>query len=110
MNRTPVRVEPFNQWEMLFTWNTGELYHVPYVELRFHCPCAGCVDEMTGQRTIRRESVSNDVRPTDVHVVGRYALQITWSDGHQTGMYHFDRLWQLCQEIGKPVPMKAMTR
>jgi DUF971 family protein len=28
--------------------------------------------------------------------VGRYALQFTWNDGHATGIYHYDRLYELC--------------
>jgi DUF971 family protein len=29
--------------------------------------------------------------------VGRYALAFEFSDGHQTGIYHFDLLRQLCE-------------
>lgn len=104
MAKTPIRIEPFNAWEMLLTWNTGERIHVPYRELRFACPCAACVDELSGQRTLRLETIPNDIKPTSATVVGKYALQISWSDGHETGMYHFDRLWELCQARGQSVP------
>jgi DUF971 family protein len=36
-----------------------------------------------------------------VNIVGRYAVQIDWSDGHSTGMYHFDRLRDLCESQGQ---------
>ena len=29
-------------------------------------------------------------------LVGRYALQMYWSDGHSTGIYTFDYLRDLC--------------
>lgn len=99
--KTPVSVQPLSATEVFLKWNDGEGYALPYVELRFHCPCAGCVDENTGQRILERTSVSPDICATDVQLVGRYAIQFTWSDGHNTGMYHFDRLYELCQKQGR---------
>ena len=37
----------------------------------------------------------DDVRPVKIEPVGRYALQIQWSDGHETGIYPFRRLREL---------------
>jgi len=101
MQLTPVRIEPLSPIEMFISWNNGELFSVSYVELRYYCPCAGCVDEHSGQRTIQRSSISPEIRPADVQLVGRYAIQISWSDGHATGMYHYDRLYELCQKQGR---------
>ena len=99
----PTQVQPLPPSDLLLAWTTGEKYSLPYPELRFHCPCANCVDENTGRRMITREQVKEDVRVTGAHVVGRYALQISFSDGHSTGMFHFDRLYELCREAGKAV-------
>lgn len=96
----PNRVEPHSPTEMLFGWSNGENYAVPYFEIRFYCPCANCVDEHTGKRTLKREQVAADVKPTEVHAVGRYALQVTWSDKHSTGMYPFNLLYSICLEKG----------
>jgi DUF971 family protein len=103
MNLKPVprKVEPLNPHELFMSWSDESEYSVPYVELRYSCPCAGCVDEHTGKRMIRRESINPDVRPTGVQPVGRYALQFQWTDGHATGIYHYDRLFELCQTAGK---------
>jgi DUF971 family protein len=101
MERIPTRIDQHSPTEMLLAWNSGESFAVPFVELRFQCPCASCVDEHTGQRVLRRESIAADIRPTGVQLIGRYAVQITWSDGHQTGMYHFDRLFDLAQKQGR---------
>lgn len=60
--------------------------------LRQLCPCAGCVDEMTGIRTLKPDRVDGGVYPLAIHYVGRYALQFVWSDGHDTGIYTFDYL------------------
>jgi DUF971 family protein len=96
----PVRIDKFNDSRMLISWNDGESYSLPYAELRFQCPCAVCVDEHTGKRILKREQVAADIRPTDVALVGRYAVQVSWSDGHSTGMFHFDRLHELCRTEG----------
>ena len=98
--RIPTRIEKQSLTEMLFEWSSGERYSLGFVEIRFRCPCAACVDEHTGQRVIKREAVSPEIRPTSVQVVGRYAIQITWSDGHSTGMFHYDTLFKLCEKYG----------
>lgn len=66
--------------------------------LRMRCPCAQCVDEVTGRRILRSENVADDVYPTAIHYVGRYALQFVWSDGHDTGFYSFELLRRLSEE------------
>ena len=66
--------------------------------LRQRCPCAGCVDEMTGIRTLRPEAVPPGIYPEAIHYVGRYALQFVWSDGHATGIYTFEYLRRLAEE------------
>jgi DUF971 family protein len=103
MERTPTTIEQFSPTEMRLRWNSGEEYALPYLELRYQCPCAGCVDEHSGKRTVQRASIAADVRPVSVQLIGRYALQITWSDRHDTGMYHYDRLFELCQQSGRKV-------
>jgi DUF971 family protein len=101
MNPTPTKIDKHSATEMLLGWSNQEEYSVPFVELRYYCPCAGCVDENTGKRTIQRSSVSPDIRPLGVSLIGRYAVQINWSDDHSTGMYHYDRLMELCQKQGR---------
>jgi DUF971 family protein len=29
-------------------------------------------------------------------LVGNYAIKIDWSDGHNTGIYTYERLWEMC--------------
>ena len=70
--------------------------------LRARCPCARCVDEMTGRRVLRAEDVPPDIYPTAIHYVGRYALRFVWSDGHDTGIYPFDYLRRLGDEPEVP--------
>jgi DUF971 family protein len=97
----PSKIEPLSPIELHIQWNNGDDYSIPYSEIRFYCPCAGCVDEHTGERTIQKSSIDPAIRPKDVQAIGRYAIQFTWSDGHNTGMYHFDRLRELCEKQGR---------
>jgi DUF971 family protein len=103
MNPFPTKIEPLNDREMLLEWKEGGKFSVPYFEIRFDCPCAVCIDEHTGQKVLKRENVRPDIRVTGAEVVGRYAVQLKWNDGHGTGIYHFDRLFDLCQRHGKPI-------
>ncbi|MBI4355860.1 MAG: DUF971 domain-containing protein [Candidatus Omnitrophica bacterium] len=77
-------------------WPDGHESIYPARELRLACPCAGCVDEMTGQRRLLANAVAQDVRPLAISPVGRYAIHIRWSDGHDTGIYSFERLRKRC--------------
>src|SRR5690349_3910218 len=101
MNLSPIMIEPLSPTDILLSWSNNEKYSVPYVEIRYYCPCAGCVDENSGQRTIQKSSISPDIRPKSVQLIGRYAVQFIWSDGHDTGMYHYDRLYELCEKQGR---------
>ena len=60
--------------------------------------CASCGDEWTGDERIDADSVPEDVHPVSIESVGRYAIQIHWSDDHSTGIYPFERL----RELGTP--------
>jgi DUF971 family protein len=91
-NLFPTAIEPKDSESFTITWADGVLSTLKYREVRYQCPCAHCVDEHTGRRTLKREQVASDVRAVGVEVVGRYAVQFRWSDGHQTGIYPFEAL------------------
>lgn len=79
------------------TWADGRVCDYEAVSLRRACPCAQCVNEWTGQRTLRPEAISDDVDIKDISIVGRYALNFRWSDAHETGIYSFQYLRDLCE-------------
>lgn len=77
-------------------WKDGhESIYTGYA-LRVGCRCALCIDELSGTKRLREESISNDVRPLSIDPVGRYAIRFHWSDGHSTGIYTFEHLRELC--------------
>jgi len=79
------------------TWADGRVCDYQSANLRRACPCAQCVNEWTGQRTLQPESISDEVEINDLSIVGRYALNFRWSDNHETGIYSFQYLRDLCE-------------
>lgn len=93
---TPVEIGPTADGAKLrIEWKDGVVSEYVPKYLRLLCPCAGCVDEMTGVRTIEPHMVDESVYPMAIHYVGRYAIQCVWSDGHSTGIYTYDYLREL---------------
>lgn len=79
-------------------WSNEESRHVPYRLLRESCPCAACVDEITGERILDITTIPDDIRPADIAFVGNYAVKVTWSDGHDTGLLTWDKLRALSDD------------
>ncbi|RLS82724.1 MAG: DUF971 domain-containing protein [Planctomycetota bacterium] len=78
-------------------WPDGQMFRVPFKLLRCECPCAVCIDEITGVRVLRPESIPDDVHPVELGYAGNYALKIVWSDRHASGIFTWDRLRSVCQ-------------
>jgi DUF971 family protein len=80
-------------------WSDGHLGTYPYRYLRGKCPCATC-----GELGPPPEKSADPfpilarkpLKPDRAELVGRYALQIFWNDGHSSGIYTFDYLRSLC--------------
>lgn len=101
----PQAIEPTEDGARLrIRWGDGAVAEYEPRHLRMKCPCAGCVDEMTGIRTLLPEHVPEGVYPEAIHYVGRYALQFMWSDGHSTGIYPFEYLRRLSDEASGERP------
>lgn len=82
---------------ILIEWDAaGHEALYPARALRLACPCAACVDEMSGRRLLDPAGVAEDVRPVSLALVGAYGLRVQWSDGHGTGIYTFQRLRASC--------------
>ena len=101
------RIEPLNSYEVFVEFADGAGWALPFLEMRYHCPCAGCVDEHTGERTVDRAKLIPDNRITRAEAVGNYAVQVTWLDGHATGIFGFDRLRALAEKFGKRIVAKS---
>lgn len=95
---TPRSVGPTeDELRLRIVWEDGHVSEYEPRFLRLACPCASCVEEMTGRPLLDPSRVPEDVYPTAINYVGRYALQFDWSDRHRTGIYPFTQLRRICQ-------------
>lgn len=92
----PKEIGRANASDVKITWQDGHVSVYPARELRLACPCAACVDEVTGHVRVIATSIAQTVQPLKIDLIGRYAISIQWSDGHNTGIYAFDRLRKMC--------------
>jgi DUF971 family protein len=79
------------------TWGDGRVCSFSAPDLRRACPCAQCVNEWTGERVLNPSSVTDALTIKNLELVGRYALNFKWSDHHETGIYSFRYLRELCE-------------
>lgn len=91
---------------ILIEWDdAGHRALYPARALRLACPCAGCVDEMSGRQLLHPATVPENVGPVSLALVGAYGLRVQWSDGHGTGIYTFQQLLAACPcEVCRPAP------
>lgn len=71
----------------------GNSYRVPFELLRVYSPSAEVRGHGPGQETL--QTGKRDVTITALEGVGNYALQPVFSDGHNTGIYSWDLLYDL---------------
>ena len=92
----PVKIKKLTSQELLIRWSDGHESRYVGPVLRGLCPCATCQDEDTGQRLVLPIHISDTLEFKKIELVGQYALQFEWSDGHSTGIYSFESLRLLC--------------
>jgi len=78
------------------SWPGGKRVAIPARTLRESCPCAGCIEELTGRKLLDPATIPDDIHAVSIQPVGNYAVQIEWSDGHATGLY----TWATLRAIG----------
>ncbi len=91
-NVVPSEIQRVGHEEIRITWEDGKISILPNRQLRLECPCAGCVDEHSGKKTLDPKTVPEVIWPATIELVGHYAISIKWSDAHDTGIYTFERL------------------
>jgi ATP-binding protein involved in chromosome partitioning len=89
---TPRQIRQKGPRELVIVWADGHQSEYDVRDLRLACACAHCINEWTGESRLDPASVALDVHPLKIEGVGRYAIQIEWSDGHSFGIYTFSRL------------------
>lgn len=77
---------------VLISWEEGETIEIDNHTLRDNCKCALCVDEYTGEKTLKPEDIPEDIHGLEAVPLGNYAVSIQWSDGHTSSIYSYKTL------------------
>jgi DUF971 family protein len=89
------------------TWADNHSSHYDFPYLREECPCATCNEKRDQEHQHSAKSpalISSPalpmykpkVRAQSATQVGNYAVQINFSDGHNTGIFSYDHLRTIC--------------
>ncbi len=86
-------------------WDDDHTCQYPLSELREACPCVECRGGHQFMGMAHAPDNLLDLKParsytmTGLEMVGNYALQPVWDDGHSTGIYTWEYLKQLCPVV-----------
>ncbi|HLB45595.1 MAG TPA: DUF971 domain-containing protein [Anaerolineales bacterium] len=86
---------------LIIPWDDGHQSEYPWDGLRLACPCAECKGGHENMGAPPDPTVF-DLTPTQSYeligadLVGNYALQPLWADGHRYGLYTWEYLRGLC--------------
>lgn len=84
--------------ELAVVWSDGAESYLSLEALRRACPCAACGGEPDVLGHIERPRVTytpESFHLTGWQIVGGYAVQPSWADGHGSGLYTFPYLRKL---------------
>jgi DUF971 family protein len=96
---TPLRIDANRaEGRLTLEWADGHATTYDALTLRWLCPCAYCRGEagMPGWLDTSPTLTDDQARLVDLALVGTYAVQPTWGDGHHTGYYTFLLLRDMC--------------
>jgi DUF971 family protein len=88
--------------ELAILWNDGAESYLDLQFLRRACPCAACGGEPDALGNVLRPEVNYSEKSFELsgfEIVGGYALQPRWADGHNTGLYSFQYLRRLAERV-----------
>jgi len=97
MRLAPTNLQVIGE-EVAIAWNDGQESYIRLDTLRRYCPCASCGGEPDVLGNVDKPQVKlteSSFRIRSHHLVGGYAWQPTWEDGHGTGLFSFDYLRRL---------------
>jgi len=97
MRTSPANIQAIGN-QLAIIWNDGTETYLPLEYLRKACPCAACGGEPDVMGRVIRPHVTHtgsSFRLKSWQIIGSYALQPAWEDGHATGLYTFDYLKRL---------------
>jgi DUF971 family protein len=99
-NMIATKIKLSSKDELSIQWDDGHDSFISLLTLRDHCPCAGCQGETILLKTYKpdpQHHLPGRYKLTGIQQVGHYAIQLSWGDGHSTGIYTWEILRNLCE-------------
>ncbi|MED5579227.1 MAG: DUF971 domain-containing protein [Nitrospinota bacterium] len=81
--------------ELRIVWNDGARSFYTFDYLASMCPCANCKEKRYESQKNPLNVLSGTIGPAQLQsadMVGRYAINFSWSGGCSSGIYSFDYL------------------
>lgn len=98
----PIQIKIFEKSALLIKWEDNSETKIGLKYLRDECPCANCKGETILLKTYRPSKLtvfnSEMYKIKNIQKVGGYAIQISWNDGHNTGIYSWEYLMKLADD------------
>jgi DUF971 family protein len=93
----PTQIIEESDSEVSIKWSDDSESRYSAPQLRRACPCATCVNEWTGEKILDERQIADELTFSTISIVGRYALNFHFSDGHDTGIFSFKYLRELSE-------------
>lgn len=100
INSYPTSLSLVDQSTLEIQWSDATRKRYRVSELRGNCPCATCASVRRGETPEQWGTVDSPLKITQMSPVGNYGYKIHFSDGHSTGIYPLDLLY----DLGKSEP------
>ena len=91
----PTEIRRVGVQSVRITWADGHRSEYDNRALREHCPCAACRERPSRSLPLAPRP-GEEMYAVQIGLVGRYAISIQWSDGHDSGIYTYQWLRELC--------------
>lgn len=98
----PIKIKKTENESLAITWNDDSTSEISLADLRDNCPCVHCKGEsviFSSYIPIKTPFKATGFYEIEkIEPVGNYAIQITWKDKHNTGIYSWDYLRDLSKK------------
>ncbi len=105
MNIQPADIQRIDDDHIEIAWSDGSRRRYSIEELRGACPCASCREKLNAPPPpsdtlpVLSAAEAQPMRINGMTPVGTYAYTIEFSDGHDTGIFSYDLLRSLGNDV-----------
>lgn len=107
----PTQIKRVDSAGIEVTWDNGTVNFLPSKLLRANCPAADSKEKrgdgsshakpLGGGRALLnvvKNSIEEELNLKKIEGVGNYAIRLVWADGHDSGIFSYDYLFELCKK------------